>query len=227
MEFVWVPGLELVELREVVLELKKKTIFQPLVSAIKRSTSVEAALMDLQESKDLISLIERTVEKGSNDPLAKAAEKAKGALFKMGVILYARATTDGSNSRSKLLFSSHLSGEDERRHNIILALRDKAIAHSDDTEGLEGGYWIREGMRIVQTKEDDIQFRFHSSRVNFKAGPVETLSAAIAVAEKVLTVLNKEVGRQAIDLLMGKLDDAFLKRSLLAHKKGFSGNFDE
>lgn len=212
------PPPHSINLTDVARVLHNSREHRQLVDAIALSQTAYAALEDIEQARRVLDIfVDQTPSKGIVDgPEHQDATKAEvlGAMFKISVIAYARATTDGSNTRRKMNFRKMLAGDDSERHQRLIALRDKAIAHTDVTKHFIDGPWYTDNLTILIDQEDAdktiINYAFDS--VNYRQNMVTDLSKALPVAEVILKGFRKGLEQTLTEqLLISLRNPEFIK----------------
>ncbi len=177
-------------------DLHGRSRFPGLVDAIRLMESVCSAEDDLIEARRILDTFESSAPKRTSDSSIieqniEEAEKA-GAIFKYAVIVYARATNDQSKSRKKnIYYKGRIKGDVLDRHLRLVALRDKAIAHSDSTDHFIDGPWLVADLGYAVFPDGQYAMGFHNFKTNYRENLVDDLSIAIEAAEDIIQELKK------------------------------------
>jgi hypothetical protein len=121
-----------------------------LIGLIDRTAALGTISEDLRECGRCLDVITRLQEKGgleieSSNPREDEAT-ITGALFSQAIILYARATAQGGNSRMALLQDADVPAPLRAAHKRIQNLRSAAIAHYGTGEAILGAPLVREAV---------------------------------------------------------------------------------
>lgn len=206
-------------LTDVARQLADQPKYRDVVDAIARCASAHAALSDLTQAERLLAehlaLAGSMLKFGEQD---SSKAEAAGTFFKMATILYARATTDQSGARRKLKFEGALSANDVPLHRSLIALRNKAIAHEDRTDGFPDGPWSNDDL-VVDVWTDKLSISYFHRRVNYRKNLVEDLEKALPIARSVLETMRDQLSQELLKILYGDLqNDANFMDRLSEHE---------
>jgi hypothetical protein len=151
---------------------------------IRKASNTQSCYVDLHEAQELIELLKRRPTVNEKVQI-KERDLISSSLMTSAVILYARATsTSGSKGeRGSIDIRSELDSERLFDHNLIVSVRNKAIAHVYTKQDLQNVEWHRQRIFLVQ---NDIGIRpaVSAKRVHMDAAVALAVDRQIPIAKK-------------------------------------------
>jgi hypothetical protein len=172
-------------------DLKIHSEYKELSKKISRYLSVRSFRRDIQSAKTSIDALTVMQDADGHNRYVFGQ-----ALMVHAIIMYCRAAIEDGNGRFKIGVTKEFTKAQIARHQDIVKLRNKSLAHFDIGEGAYGVNWIQEFV-ILKAIDGVATVSDVWSRSNFIARLAFDLND---VCETALNTLDKEAGDRQADL---------------------------
>lgn len=140
--------------------------FKKIAGMIRSLSSAHSIRMDIETAYDMIHALDVVQpEARSQTNQINWASSASLALINSAIVLYARATKSESRHRGGLNFLRDFDTSERETHDLLVKLRDDAIAHFGPGESYDGPAWQREGVFLSIDDPNDMRVMTASRRV--------------------------------------------------------------
>jgi hypothetical protein len=161
---------------------KKIPKLKPIV---RKAANTQSCYADLHQASDFFEAL-RNLAVVNSDFQSQGYNAVASSLLTSAVIFYARATsTSGSKGeRGSIDIRSELSDKERADHNLIVAVRNKAIAHVYPDHAFEEIKWHRQKI-FLATRGNGLRPASASNMISLNAHIARALgSGLIAVARR-------------------------------------------
>ena len=176
-------------------ELEANPRYKALFKTISSAMMAQSCAADIAQATDccktLANLLASPRKKGTLE-----RSTTENSLLANAIILYARATAAGNKGggRGSIQIISKLTPQQRIDHDILVAIRNRAVAHVHTAQPIAGELWHNELMMAVES-EQGWRPASASQRVQFDKPTFVRLGRQLPVAyEIVLVQFQKRVG---------------------------------
>jgi hypothetical protein len=181
-----------VDVRSLYGEISSNPALSGLQRTIKRAMLYQSCLADLRQADSSLHALKKLSNSPRNEgSIDKVTTQA--ALLMQAVILYVRATggNNGRGERGSVIITSKLTPELLKEHNLILLLRNRALAHVYHGEIIGDHIWSDQAIFLV---EEGDAFRpsvtTRASQVNTKTAQI--LAGLLPIAIEIIDAKSSE-----------------------------------
>lgn len=234
---IWPAAVSLMGVQR---ELEETKAFSELEAKIRLAMKTQSCHSDMKEASDCLTALNaiRASARGWN---SRNRDTTESALFRMAIMLYARATITNTRSgeRGPIQIDKRLTPEQLIDHEAILNVRNQAQAHVYPNQEVADQAWHRAEVFLIEFADGWLPSAA-SNRILVAPSMLVALNRQIPVALTILaersrdrlgevaaalvrgrgTALNQLMGRHSLDLvqLFGSEDEA--KRVLDSARNG-------
>ncbi len=157
-----------------------------LKAIVRKASNTQSCYADLHQAGDFFEALRKQPVVNS-DFQSQGYDAVASSLLTSAVIFYARATsTSGSKGeRGSIDIRSELDGKEREDHSLIVAVRNKAIAHVYPDHDFEEIRWHRQKI-FLATRGGGLRPASASNMISLNAHIARALDRQLPVAQKIV-----------------------------------------
>lgn len=140
--------------------------FAKIAGMIRSLSSAHSIRMDIEVAYDMVQALEVVLPQARlQSTTINWASNAALALLNSAIVMYVRATKSSSKHRGSINFLKDFTPSERETHDLLVELRDDAIAHFGPGEIYNGPTWQHEGVSLPLDDPNDMRVMTASHRV--------------------------------------------------------------